>query len=169
MILTFYKKMPKNVGDLGKLIVAKGFKKLPKVQKIARSGHTVIPPLGKFHHTFWLNWHLVNLSEVPIKMARNRFLRSKRLNWQEIDLLQEHIDIKELLLVNRTRSTWMVELDVWSAIWLNLFPFFDLLPVKLVFWGVGVPITSPLSYVKTFSIVTNYSTMNSKTCKTTER
>ena len=32
--------MPKNVGDLGKLIVAKGFKKLPKVQKIARSGHT---------------------------------------------------------------------------------------------------------------------------------
>ena len=32
--------MPKNVGDLGKLIVAKGFKKSPKVQKIARSGHT---------------------------------------------------------------------------------------------------------------------------------
>ena len=32
--------MPKNVGDLGKLIVAKGFKKLPKVQEIAQSGHT---------------------------------------------------------------------------------------------------------------------------------
>ena len=29
------------LGDLGKLIVAKGFKKLPKVQKIARSSHTV--------------------------------------------------------------------------------------------------------------------------------
>ena len=28
------------MGDLGKLIVAKGFKKLSKVQKIARSGHT---------------------------------------------------------------------------------------------------------------------------------
>ena len=28
------------LGDLGKLIVAKGFKKLPKVQKIAKSGHT---------------------------------------------------------------------------------------------------------------------------------
>ena len=26
------KKLPKNVGDLGKLIVAKGYKKLPKVQ-----------------------------------------------------------------------------------------------------------------------------------------
>ena len=32
--------MPKNVGDLGKIIVAKGFKKLPKVQKIAQSGHS---------------------------------------------------------------------------------------------------------------------------------
>ena len=40
MILAPLQKMPKNVGDLGKLIVAKGFKKLPKVQKIANSGHT---------------------------------------------------------------------------------------------------------------------------------
>ena len=32
--------MPKNVGDLGKFIAAKGFKKFPKVQKIAQSGHT---------------------------------------------------------------------------------------------------------------------------------
>ena len=35
-----FTKLPKNVGDLGKLIVAKGFKKLHKVQKIAQSGHT---------------------------------------------------------------------------------------------------------------------------------
>ena len=28
------------MGDLGKLIVAKGFEKLPKVQYIAQSGHT---------------------------------------------------------------------------------------------------------------------------------
>ena len=33
MILEPLQKLPKNVGDLGKLIVAKGFKKLPKVQK----------------------------------------------------------------------------------------------------------------------------------------
>ena len=32
--------MPKKVGDLGKRIVAKGFKNLPKVQKNAQSGHT---------------------------------------------------------------------------------------------------------------------------------
>ena len=31
-ILTPFRKLPKNVGDLGKLIVAKGFEKLPKVQ-----------------------------------------------------------------------------------------------------------------------------------------
>ena len=30
----------KNVGGLGKLIVAKACKRLPKVQKIAKSGHT---------------------------------------------------------------------------------------------------------------------------------
>ena len=35
-----FTKIAKNVGDLGKLIVAKGFKKLPKVQKITKSGHT---------------------------------------------------------------------------------------------------------------------------------
>ena len=38
--MTPLQKLPKNVGDLGKLIGAKGFKKLPKVQKIALSGHT---------------------------------------------------------------------------------------------------------------------------------
>ena len=40
MILAPLQKLPKNVEDLGKLVVAKGFKKLPKVQKIANSGHT---------------------------------------------------------------------------------------------------------------------------------
>ena len=40
IILTPLQILHKNVRDLGKLIVAKGFKKLPKVQKIAQSGHT---------------------------------------------------------------------------------------------------------------------------------
>ena len=39
-ILTPLQQLPKDVGDLGKLIVAKDFKILPKVQKIAQSGHT---------------------------------------------------------------------------------------------------------------------------------
>ena len=40
MILTPLQNLPKNGGDWGKLSVAKGFKKLPKVQNIAQSGHT---------------------------------------------------------------------------------------------------------------------------------
>ena len=40
MILTPLKKFPNNVGDLGKIIVDTGFKWLPKVKKIAQSGHT---------------------------------------------------------------------------------------------------------------------------------
>ena len=39
-ILTPLQKMPKNVGDLGKLILATGFENLSKVQLIAQSGHT---------------------------------------------------------------------------------------------------------------------------------
>ena len=40
MILTPLQKLTKNGEDWGKLIVAKCFKKLPKVQNIAQSGHT---------------------------------------------------------------------------------------------------------------------------------
>ena len=39
-ILTTIQKLLKNGEDWGKLIVAKGSKKLPKVQNIAQSGHT---------------------------------------------------------------------------------------------------------------------------------
>ena len=51
-ILTPLQTLPNNVGDLGKLIVAKCFKKLPQVKKIAQSRHTdrkppppCVPPL----------------------------------------------------------------------------------------------------------------------------
>ena len=40
MILTPLQKLPKNVGELGNLIAAKGFEKLLKVQNITQSGHT---------------------------------------------------------------------------------------------------------------------------------
>ena len=48
MILTSLQKLPNNVGDWGKIIIATGFKWLPKVQKIAQSGHTDLRwwPLG---------------------------------------------------------------------------------------------------------------------------
>ena len=46
MILTPLQKLPKNGEDWGKIIVTKGFKKLPKVQNIAQSGH-IAYDLGK--------------------------------------------------------------------------------------------------------------------------
>ena len=52
MILTPLQKLPNNVGDLGKVIVATGFEWLPEVQKIATSGHTVT---RKPHLTIDLN------------------------------------------------------------------------------------------------------------------
>ena len=48
IILTPLLKMPNNVGDLSKIIVATGFKRLPEVQKIAQSGHTAADPF-QFH------------------------------------------------------------------------------------------------------------------------
>ena len=54
MILTPFQKLPKNGEDWGKLFVAKGFKKLPKVQNIAQSGHTgfdcAYHPAAPTHH-----------------------------------------------------------------------------------------------------------------------
>ena len=55
MILTPLQKLPNNVGNLGKIIVASSFEWLPKVQKIAQSGHTD------------LQSKLVDRIELPIK------------------------------------------------------------------------------------------------------
>ena len=41
MILTPLQKLPNKAGNLGKISVAAGFEWLPKVRKIAQSGHTV--------------------------------------------------------------------------------------------------------------------------------
>ena len=63
MILTPLQKLPKNVRDLGKLIVAKGFKKLPKVQKIAQSGHT---GWGRISNGVTLATKKFELPKVPV-------------------------------------------------------------------------------------------------------
>ena len=48
--MNLYKKLPNNVGDLGKIIVATGFEWLPKVQKIAQSGRTAHDPVDYISH-----------------------------------------------------------------------------------------------------------------------
>ena len=76
-ILTHLQKLPKNVGDMGKLIVAKGFKKLPKVQQITQYGHTVFNVLCRvkendpFNFSFrcprlwWWCWSVSSLTSRP--------------------------------------------------------------------------------------------------------
>ena len=55
--LTPLQKLLKNVGELGKLIVAKGFEKLPKIQKIAKSGHTAQLQCSHFRHQRFKSRH----------------------------------------------------------------------------------------------------------------
>ena len=69
-ILTPLQKLPKNEGDLGKLIVAKGFEKLPKVELIAQSGHT-----GRYVKDTWHQWPILqtldnNKSRFGVAMSR---------------------------------------------------------------------------------------------------
>ena len=45
MILTPLQKLPNYVGDLGKIIFSTSFELLPKVHKIAQSGHTGANPV----------------------------------------------------------------------------------------------------------------------------
>ena len=59
MILTSLQKLTKNVGDLGKFIVAKCFELLPKVQKIAQSGHT------------GYMWQFIIMNTVPIARVQS--------------------------------------------------------------------------------------------------
>jgi len=47
--LTHLQKLPNYVCNLGKIIVATGFEKLPKVQKIAHSGQTAQAPLSQMN------------------------------------------------------------------------------------------------------------------------
>ena len=62
MILTPLQKLPKNGEDWGKLIVAKGFKRLPKVQKIAQSGHTEAKLIILTHVHIFFKWAIPGLS-----------------------------------------------------------------------------------------------------------
>ena len=48
--------------DWGKLIVAKGIKKLPKVQNIAQSGHTACKP--------WLLYNMDHSGLFPIQLSQ---------------------------------------------------------------------------------------------------
>ena len=84
MILTPLQKLPNNVGDLGKMIVATGFEWLPKVQNIAQSGHT--DHLLRIILHKWMSDRMNVLSEV------------KRYNTQFRKISSVHIGMQNLFL-----------------------------------------------------------------------
>ena len=80
--MTRLQKLPNSVGDLGKIIVATSFEWLPKVQKIAQSGHTDLSSSliislqdqsGKLYHGFKVG-HLLRLNEQTLSMVLLVFL-----------------------------------------------------------------------------------------------
>ena len=139
-ILTPLHKLPKNVRDLGKLIVAKGFKKLPKVQKIVQSGHT--GPRFKSNHTIYASsiygqilyyvWHCVEKRTKINKKGAEFRPFSKKVIWTIIataitanfctrfQLIQVKrlVPVRSLLLkcCLRFKIVPLVSLDSWQRI-----------------------------------------------------
>ena len=72
MILTPLQKLPNNVGDLGKIIVATSFEWLPKVKKISRSGHTGDRPLP---HLNAKEKHSSSLGRFISHLKKNKTIR----------------------------------------------------------------------------------------------
>ena len=69
MILTYLQKLPKNVQDLGKLIVAKGFENLSKFQLIAQSGHTPTRVIKTCEWFLTCKWQNILSISSPSRLA----------------------------------------------------------------------------------------------------
>ena len=65
MILTPLQRWPKNVGNLGKSIVAKGFEKMPKVQKKCQIWSHCLQMIGMTTTAAVVNLTNVLQSEMP--------------------------------------------------------------------------------------------------------
>ena len=83
MILTPLQKLPNNLGDLGKTIVATGFEWLPKVNKIAQSGHTGRELSQLFWYFIFFKWTILGLFfftfVFALHLAVNKNVLNKRL------------------------------------------------------------------------------------------
>ena len=84
MVLTPLQKLPNNVGNFGKIIAATGFEWLPKVQKIAHSGHTAVEPIQLFISFYLrapcLNWFLNGPSLVYFHLFSVKYQHSFTAN-----------------------------------------------------------------------------------------
>ena len=75
MIFTPLQKLPNNVGDLVKIIVATGFELLPKVQKIAKPGHTDLHTHEK--DIFCIENHTFHYAHIGFTHSISVFVKDK--------------------------------------------------------------------------------------------
>ena len=104
MILTPFQKLPKNGEDWGKLFVAKGFKKLPKVQNIAQSGHTV--PSGQRSSQKPVNEPLCNVgsAKTSCQIFRSKLKkRSKGRKEKGLDSQKSSFHLKFMRMEKRKK------------------------------------------------------------------
>ena len=111
MILTPLQKLPKNVRDLGKLIVANGLKKLPKVQKIAQSGHT-----AGINEIFQANLSDESSSRL-ICLRRSESICSRKDDWSIIQFQALSVyQLKEATYLNHFQLNWDISWESSSVI-----------------------------------------------------
>ena len=110
LILTPLQKLSKTVGDLSKLIDAKGFKKSPKVQKIAKSGHTARYQLKAVMLIVLLEQRELDLKEFALKVksdehnclrVENEAIRQKN---SSLESEKEALQAEKALLVHQCEA-----------------------------------------------------------------
>ena len=74
MILAPLQKLTNNVGNLFKIIVATGFELLPKVQKIAQSGHTGYGLPIKGFKSLWVSRDPHSVYVLHLSLSVDRYV-----------------------------------------------------------------------------------------------
>ena len=80
------------MGGLGKLIIAKGFKNMPKVQKIAQSGHSSFNPnLILYLVLYWMYFYIFRNQDQILLRSFSAYLcyaGFKHSDWLKILIIQ---------------------------------------------------------------------------------
>ena len=119
MILTPLQKLPENREDYGKLVVAKGFKLLPKVQNIAQSGHTGQVSTSVQKVVFKVTLTIVKVFNWIDPPAKHRCLIWSLLVETKITKIWDHVKPADRKTFHSSRGTWF-------GIWMQLGPFLKL-------------------------------------------
>ena len=119
MLLTPLQNLPKNEKDWGKLIVAKGIKRLPKVQNIAQSDHTGCHHSSVDSSALFILLPLVWLPNTPSMLVSFivKFVLYLSLYCEKNEIKQKEVGfdpflIKKQILFMYYRTLWSLSLFV---------------------------------------------------------